>query len=293
MQLPAKLYPMYQALWRPIFAPITSGMNIFACDWDLLIILDGCRVDALRHVSSEFSFVEDVESVRSVGSQSKEWLAKTFIPEYIAEIRDTVYVTANVFTDEVFGESQNDRQTNPANWTTVDREAIGDLIELWRTDWNEKLDTVPPRTVTDASIATARTADSKRMIVHYMQPHEPFISNDEPVHDVWKKIRAGDIDKETAYEHYLENLRLVLQDVNILLENVNAPRTVITSDHGNAFGEWGIFGHPIGFQHPAVKNVPWAETEATDQKAYFPDLNQKENNETIDVGKRLEALGYR
>lgn len=293
MQVRSNLYRVYQAIWRPLFAPTTSGMNVFSQGWDLLVILDGCRVDSLREVADEFYFVDDVASIRSVGSQSKEWLAKTFVPEYSDEIGETAYVTANVYTDEVFGESDNDRWTNPANWTTVKRKRIGELIELWRNGWNDELDTVPPKTVTDAAISTARQSDMERMIVHYMQPHEPFIAGDEPINDVWVKLRKGKLDKQIAREHYLDNLRLVLRAVETLLKNVDAPRTVLTSDHGNAFGEWGIFGHPIGFQHPVVKNVPWVETEAVDRKEYRPEWIPNTNNVSVDVGERLEALGYR
>lgn len=293
MRLPPKLYSIYQAFWRPVFAPFTSGTNIFTCEWDLLIILDGCRVDTFRHVCDNYSFVDDVKSVRSVGSQSKEWLAKTFVPEWSEEIKNTTYITANVFTEEVFGESQNNRRTNPANWTTIEREAFGDLIELWRTEWDNELDTVPPRPVTDAAIATARESEPERMIVHYMQPHEPFIAGNDPIHDVWQKLRSNELSKKIAQEYYRENLRLVLNDVELLLENINASKTVITSDHGNAFGEWGIFGHPIGFQHPVVKNVPWTETEATDHGTYISNWSEQIHEEHIDIEERLKALGYR
>jgi len=294
MEIPSKLYRVYQSIWRPVFAPVTSGKNVLSEDWDLLVILDGCRVDVLREVAHEYSFVTDVESVRSVGSQSKEWLAKTFVPEFAREIEDTGYVTANVFTEEVFGESQNQRRTNPANWETVERERLGTITELWRDEWDDELDTVPPRPVTDAAIETIRHTDMSRMIVHYMQPHEPFIAGGEPIHEVWPKVRTGEISEEVAWRQYKNNLKLVLSEVELLLQNAEAPRTILTSDHGNAFGEWGVYGHPIGFQHPAVKQVPWAETTATDSGEYVPHRRQSTRSVDSDVvEERLDALGYR
>lgn len=294
VRLPSRLYSLYQAAWRPLFAPITSGTNVFTREWDLLIILDGCRVDALRAVSDEFSFIDTVDSMRSVGSQSKEWLAKTFTPENRDEIEHTAYVTANVFTDEVFGDSENDRRTNPANWTTVAPESFEAFVELWHDEWDEELDIVPPRPVTDAAISIGRQIEPDRLVVHYMQPHEPFIAGEEPVRNVWDSMRQGELDRDTVWEHYLNNLRLVLRDVELLLANVDAPRVVLTSDHGNAFGEWGIYGHPIGFQHPSVKNVPWAETTASDLGEYEPDWTPPESRTDPEgVDERLRALGYR
>jgi hypothetical protein len=37
----------------------TIGTNVFDRDWDVLILLDTCRVDALREVKSERSSVGD------------------------------------------------------------------------------------------------------------------------------------------------------------------------------------------------------------------------------------------
>lgn len=37
---------------------------------------------------------------------------------------------------------------------------------------------------------------------------------------------------------------------------VDDVRVVITADHGEAFGGWGAYGHPMGMMHPAVRRVP-------------------------------------
>ena len=42
----------------------------------------------------------------------------------------------------------------------------------------------------------------------------------------------------------------VLNDIGILLDNLDAERVVITADHGEAFGEYGILGHKLGSLHP-------------------------------------------
>jgi hypothetical protein len=65
---------------------------------------------------------------------------------------------------------------------------------------------------------------------------------------------------------------------------------VISADHGNLFGEWGQFGHPIGFLHPAVRRVPWIETTAKDLETYKP--ASKPEQETHEVEDMLKNLGY-
>jgi hypothetical protein len=54
----------------------------------------------------------------------------------------------------------------------------------------------------------------------------------------------GDGDEEEIWESYIENLRYVLDHVEVLLENVDAEEVAISADHGNAKGEWGCLRTP-------------------------------------------------
>ncbi|MFB6185902.1 MAG: hypothetical protein ABEI86_03425, partial [Halobacteriaceae archaeon] len=78
-----------------IFSRIDYGTNIYERDWDVLIILDTARVDAMESVADEFGFIEQVDSIRSLGSTSSEWLAKTFTTEYKSEISNTALISGN------------------------------------------------------------------------------------------------------------------------------------------------------------------------------------------------------
>lgn len=59
--------------------------------------------------------------------------------------------------------------------------------------------------------------------------------------------------RKRVLKAYLDDLRYVLDDVEILLENIAAEHVVLSADHGEAFGECGVYGHPIGFLHAAVR----------------------------------------
>jgi len=276
------LYDLYRGLWWFAWV-VPRGTNVYERDWDLLVVLDACRVDLLRSVADEYPFLGDVQRVESVGSMSKEWMAKTFTEEYAAEMADTAYVTSNVFSERM-----------------LSAESFGTLEEVWRYGWDDDADTVPPRPVTDAAIRAAREGDAGRLIVHYVQPHHPFLGFD------WESdaaafgpaladteldaLRKGKLDFETFWAAYRENLRRVLDDVALLLSNVDADRVAITADHGDALGEWGIYDHPVGCLHPAVRTVPWVTTSATDRGTYEPDTGRPDDDP--DVEKRLQALGY-
>jgi hypothetical protein len=83
----------------------------------------------------------------------------------------------------------------------------------------------------------------------------------------------------------------VLDDVEILLENVDADTVAITADHGEAMGEWGFHSHNIGCPHPIVRKVPWVTTSATDTGSYEPSLEPEAEVEP-DTQAQLKDLGY-
>lgn len=279
---------LYSGAWRYLGWHVPRGTNVYEREWDALIILDACRVDLMREVADEYSFVGEVDSMTSVGSMSQEWMAKTFREEYVDEMARTAYVTANVFTDE-----------------EVESQQFQELDEVWRYGWDEDAGVVPPRPVTDRAISVAREQSPDRLIVHYMQPHHPFIAgeperpagvNADPFgrmgHDtVVDALRKGRISRAEFWRRYRTNLELVLEDVDLLLSNVDAETVVLTADHGDALGEWGVYDHPAGCLHPAVSRVPWVETTASDIGQYEPS-QQREDDVDADVTDRLRDLGY-
>jgi len=305
-------YWLYVGAWLSVTSRRPVGTNIYEEDWDALLILDGCRVDLLSEVTEAYPFLSAIETRLSVGSMSSEWLANTFRVQHSDEIRDTAYVTANPFTEDVLAgdelESLPKVMATPFSekWNVIDESDLELLDEVWRDCWDDDLGTVPPRSVTDRAIKAGRNQEVNRLIVHYMQPHQPFLSEDDSISpsvtrgafqdesqggNVWESVRSGEYDLDTVWQAYRANLELVLEDVSLLLQNLDAETVIITADHGNAVGEWSVYGHPVGFLHPAVKRVPWVKTSADDTWEYQPDID---SNKSVDssVEDRLQELGY-
>jgi hypothetical protein len=285
-------YELYSASWRLGKLLPIDETNIFDRDWDVLVILDGCRVDLMHEVKSEYEFLSNISEITSTGSMSLEWMENTFSNAPSQELASTAYVTSNLFSRDV-----------------CDDEMFSCLEEVWRYGWDDELNTIPARPVTDKAIDVMRSESPERMIVHYMQPHHPFIGENESLpsfnpdpfgrdndgiaeaRTAWDALRRGELTYEAVWQAYKENLRYVLEDVSILRKNIRADKLAITADHGNAVGEWGIYDHPIGFPHPAVKNVPWVETTAKDEHTYEPSITEQTSSKSID--ERLSALGYK
>lgn len=298
------IYCTYLGLWYTVTSRFEMGTNIYERDWDALIILDACRVDALQAVADEYEFLpeNDVDSIWSVGCSSYEWMVKTFRTEYLPEINDTVHVTANGFAEPVFEENQYGPSVSvPFGWPkrdVVDASDFARLEHAWRRGRDEQLGNVPPQHLTDTSIEAMRDTDAGKLIAHYAQPHTPLMAQAAAENrsitsveaDPWEHLRSGDLSYERAWELYLDNLRYVLDDVEVLLENIDADTVVITADHGEAFGEWQAHGHPDGLLLPVIKRVPWVETTATDTGSREPDLAQ--NEQPAEVEEHLRDLGY-
>jgi hypothetical protein len=260
-----------------------EGEWIFDRDWDCLIILDGCRVDLMEEVMDDWEFINTLDVFTSLGSHSTEWMERTFLER--TPPSNLIYISGNPFTGRVLSD--------------IDSQ----IIDVWDYAWSDNLGTVPPRSVTDEAISFDREYSWDQMIIHYMQPHIPFLSTTpqrdistaefgQGEEDAWDRVQQGKLEKETAWQLSRRNLSIVLEDVDLLLNNIDAPETIITSDHGNAIGEHFLYGHPPGVSHPVIREVPWIKTSAINQDTYQPGpCDRSESKTTVD--ERLSALGYR
>lgn len=246
-------------------------------DWDVLVVLDACRADLMEETVDVDRF-DSYSRVTSPGSRTPEWTRENFGGQRMS---DTVYVASNGWV------------------STVLEDTFHELIEVWReTDG-------PPRPgdITEAARAAREEYPDKRLLVHYLQPHRPFIDSDigfdESFTDnPWQALGNGDIDRETVWTLYRENLETVFDEAYELAAELPG-RAVMTSDHGNLLGERTfplpirLYGHPEGVRHPGLIEVPWAVLEA-DQRPEIRDggVAGTADEDDESVTDHLEALGY-
>jgi hypothetical protein len=264
-----------------------DGIELMAQDWDNLVILDACRYDMFEEVSS---LVGSLSRVVSKGSNTEEFLKRNFTSD---SYPDTVYISANP-------QVQNHG---------ID-EKFHDRVRLWVDHWDEELRTVLPSDVVTRSVAANEEFPNKRLIIHFIQPHYPFIgergrkiehgtlhgggviADERDADSVWKRLENGELSKETVLQAYYENLEITLPHVESLLMMLDG-KSVVTSDHGNLLGETGRFGHPGRHFHPALVDVPWLEFPFDTRRSIQSDSIRHESGEFDEVEDRLNDLGYR
>lgn len=274
---------------RTIMPYIRKPVSVFEEEWDNLVILDGCRYDLI----SEEQFQDGNVNFRwSGGADSEEFL------EYNVEgrtLENVVWVTANPFV---------------ADYT----DSIFKVVNLWDSHWDEELETVPPDVVAEETREIAQEYPQKRLIVHFMQPHYPFLNekrNQLPDYrtftghgrivkdkrdSIWELLERGDVNKREVFEAYRENFELVLPIALDLIKDLNG-RSVLTSDHGNAFGERAfpiplrVYGHKKGYRMRCLIRVPWIKFGGEPKQIESATI-QQDGEPNTDLRERLRKLGY-
>jgi hypothetical protein len=280
---------------RRVQSILDRGVSHWDEEWDVLVICDACRVDLLKEVcaSGEFGWLPgptEVDTILSTGSTSDEWMEGMFGEERVEEMNHTAYVSGNLFV-------RNHPFDEFAAYVEIEPEQVGDIH------------TVDPDRITESAVSLWRNREElgiKQMIVHYMQPHTPFRSRpewfdpDRQNRTTWgegfARLRDGELDFDEFREAYLDNTVWAMEAVGELQQNLAEADIVVSADHGNALGEYGVFGHPYGMPIDAVRRVPWLRIEGTDEFTLNPGQPSEYLDKTVDeddIEEQLSALGYR
>lgn len=257
------------------------GTNILHEDWDNIIILDACRLDNFRK-NHESVFGEcQLDTRISRGSNTVEFLQSTFGEGQYPEI---IYISANA-------------QLTKLNAKFFKRE------RLWETHWNEELNTVLPGDVIDQAEEIQSKFPDKRLIIHFVQPHYPFIGKTGRQINhrgqfgnqdrIWEKLQKGAISEKKVYEAYEENVLISMLAAKRMLSKLEG-LTVITSDHGNEFGKYGYYGHPGNRYSKNLVRVPWVKSQNGSRKTISKGettVGPIDSNSRA-VRDRLRDLGY-
>lgn len=275
----------------------TGSVRVMDEDWDTLVVLDACRADLFAERARVPTY-DDYRTVTSRGSTTREWVRQNFAG---GDFGDTIYVTANPYVSREAGD------------------AFHELVECWLEDFDETRKTVPPEAVVDAAKRAHEEYPDKRVVVHLMQPHHPFVGDHELTfagwqiegeshggqeaererpYTPWDALWMGRVSKEDLWRAYGDNLSLALDAVDELLDAVEG-RVVLTSDHGNMLGErtfplpLRVYGHPKGIRNRELVEVPWAVTDLGERRTVRTgETRSTSDSDADDLEDRLADLGY-
>lgn len=277
-------YPLAREIYKGILNRIFSlfdfnnGVKIMEENWKNLIILDACRYDYFKQINW---IKGELKKKISLGSHTKIWKEKNFTGDY----PDVIYISA----------------TPQVSKKRLGRNPFFKIENVWDYGWDKSIETVPPKEVSKAAFKLYKKHPDKRLVIHYLQPHRPYpltpevsrpkissLNRYSPRKDIlwsilktllkilggaeglekrakrgkneWDYLREGQIELKHVKEGYVDNLIWVLREVNKLLKKIEG-KTIITSDHGNLFGEHFLYGHPPKLHFKELLEIPWLKVK--------------------------------
>jgi len=273
----------------------------------LLVILDATRYDIFTdHYQESLN-----------GELSKVWASGRWTGQYAERTWDGDHDFTYLSTVPVI----NDRRYEQRGRDYRPTKHLHNLVNVWETHWDPELETVRADTLTRLALEKYQSG-TRRMAVHYLQPHAPYIgrrqaardegatsgledkeldsqrifeNRSKPTEVLLEQIESGELSDAELKEAYRENLKYVLRHVEKLIQRVNVP-VVVTSDHGEHLGEGSKYLHQE--DSALIRQVPWLEVspELVGSRLGEPldyDANQKLNDgANRDIKEQLKSLGY-
>lgn len=267
---PAKPRTVQEAIERGFYLQNTCPGRFNVLDeienWDVLMVLDACRYDAFERVWRQMPHGQlkgQLDKRISVGSHTVTWLKQTF-RDRDRDAARIVYLATNPHISK----RHMARLGMDAGFAHIE--------ELYQTRWDDRERTVMPAAVAEEYLRLRDAMPGRKFILHFLQPHTPYVGKTR-VRTSTSAEMPGAVDADgvpnsgptelaliedcqislaQGLQAYDDNLRLVLDCVMGLLPKISG-RVAITADHGELFGEYGIYGHPEELYVPELIEVPW------------------------------------
>ena len=288
-----------------------SETSVLDYNWDVLAILDACRYDMLAENNP---FNADVEKRITQAPNTKAWFETNFVEASDAQLKDIVYVA-----------------TIPnASSEMIESSRLAHLEDVFRYGWDADLRTTPADIVTAVAVKLHQRYPSKRLVVHYGQPHVPFVGHEnyrselytpdyvkyadaevsadsQTIADIesapemmnmynhpFRSLKKGVATEDEVREAYDANLEYVLPHVTELRKYVSG-KFCVSADHGNGMGEHGIYGHPPWGFTETVLEVPWVCTAGGGEQPpnHILEMDIDKSEVEASVEQQLEDLGYK
>jgi len=259
----------------------TNGIDVFSEDWDNLLILDACRYDSF----CDYTLPGKTESRISRGAATPEWIRANFSDR---ELHDVVYVSSNSY----YALLRNEINAEVHHFENLEERDLQDPVTGIER----------PEAVADVATEMASQYPNKRLLVHFGQPHYPYLGETgsdqlEPGKNLEDAVIDAQVPAQVIRDAYHETLDLAIDAVRSLLDELDG-KTVVSADHGEMLGErsspfpFRDYGHSPGVYHEHLVTVPWHVYSHGPRRDVIEEVPRGDLT-TSGVEERLEKLGYR
>jgi hypothetical protein len=134
--------------------------NLMEKDWQYLIVFDACRFDTFKKVYQKYLPNGKLQKAISPASNTNQWCKKVFTDKY----NDVVYISSNPFINSKMKLQGFEGKKH-----------FYKIYDVWSKGWDENLGTVHPREINKYTKKALKEHPNRRLIIHYMQPHQPYL----------------------------------------------------------------------------------------------------------------------
>ncbi|MCQ6254055.1 hypothetical protein [Methanocaldococcus sp.] len=302
-------YVLNLKLLVPILFRNNDGIYIFNEQWDNLIILDACRYDIFKEEFKNRKTKGKLEYRISRGTDTPSFLMENFNSK--EKYNDIIYLSTNPYVEKLL------------------KGKFYKIVSVWKECLDKRYTGVPPKILYEYAVYYMKKYSNKKLIIHFTQPHSPYpngtgetyakeftsaflkekifklrykLDNNYYV-ETWPYIGLKTLKVDKLKEGYRENLKLDIPYIKKLI-NILPGRTIVTADHGEAFGERlhpllpiKVYGHPPNVRIPALVKVPWLIVEEDEktppddfEKEFFEIKKKFEKNEDKIIKNAIKNL---
>lgn len=146
--------------------------NTLSGDWDIFILLDACRYDIFNEVfNPEYDYVLD--RYVSDATCTNEWIENTVDGNRYS---NTIYISGNPhIRDASYGDH------------------FKMISDVWLDGWNSEIGTIPPEELTKKLVVLSDMHEDSRFVLHFMQPHAPYICYHDDESSIDKPFTPGQL----------------------------------------------------------------------------------------------------
>jgi hypothetical protein len=203
-------------------------------DWDCLIILDACRYDKFKKHYKKYFKKGTLKKAISPATHTPEFLYKCFPDKY----DDIIYVSGNMFINSKnipLNHWDSDFEWNPT-------EHFKRVVDVWDTGFSREKGTILPKEMNKHATVLMDINKKERFIVHYMQPHAPFLTwtkTRQSLEDFWE----GDDKQEKSFKQKLTRFAFGHFSEALLWKTANILNRLPEGGRGQLFIQEGREGY--------------------------------------------------
>ncbi len=283
--------------------------NLLKEEWDIAIILDACRYDSFEKLYKDY-LPEGMLEKREGIVATRNWLLENFPDKY----DNIIYVSGHPAINskgikwngwDPSGKFFKICDVWLTNWNekidTTDPKAMAEkALELINEPDNTNKKIIvhfmqphsPYRNIEAPKelfgFYVAKQDKKKSIFSPFIKKIAQFVDKHNLTIIYWKLrkmcgLKCKDREeyywrnflKDELFEYYEDNLKWVFENLTYFFRNIKPDKKVIvTSDHGEAFGERGEFFHRLGGRSDAVVHVPF-------YRVINPDKIAEESNKNV------------